>query len=174
MKRWTCFLALVLVAAAGCMNESPVAVDPASSPPELIPPAPATAPFYAHQENTIVVVGQIGTVLYAEFPGVVQGLHIGSGTIFAESQVDFSTFPFTQTTQSVITAADGDELHANLAGFAYPVVDFPDSVVFDGTFTFVGGTGRFATATGEGTYSGSANTAGEGAGQYDMVGVISR
>jgi hypothetical protein len=162
-----------------------VTTETTNSPPELIPSA-TDVPFRAHEENSIVIVppflcvppdfpdncSPLNTILHAEFPGVIRGTHVGSGTIFSTSQVDFSVFPFAQTTQAVITAANGDELHWDGVGIGFLVEGFPDSTVFNGNFTFVGGTGRFENATGGGTYAGSANTA-AAQGQFDMEGSIS-
>ena len=187
MKYSIYFLVLLMVAAVGCLNENPVATDTGNSSPELIPEAPKMVPFHAHEENTITVVppfvcvppdfpgscSPLNTVLHAEFPGVIEGDHIGSGTIFSTSEIDFGQgVPFIQTGRGVITAANGDELNWDFAGVAFPTG--PDDVIFNGNFTFEGGTGRFANATGGGTYTGSANTAGPGAGQFDLDGVISR
>ena len=180
-------LGLLCVGAAlfigACVGDTPVGVDPGTEPGgsviRRIPPAPKMVPFFAHEENTIVCIAptpdcQPGPdgILHASFPGVIEGDFIGRGTIAATSEVDFSVFPFQQTTQSTITAANGDKLFWNAVGTAVPGPG-PGDVIFSGNFTFVGGTGRFATATGGGTYAGTANTI-AAVGQFDINGMISR
>jgi hypothetical protein len=179
MKRAVYLLVLPLMMAVGCSDEGPVAIDAGDSSPALIPEFPKTAPCEAHEENTIVCVEPTADCMpgpdglaYFEFPGVVEGDHIGTGTISGGSVVNFFVFPFQQSGQSTITAANGDQLVFNYAGTAVPGAGEGD-VIFGGWFTFVGGTGRFATASGMGTYAGTANTI-AGVGQYDMDGVISR
>jgi hypothetical protein len=57
----------------------------------------------------------------------------------------------------VLQAADGDQLVATYTGTATPQTD--GSLVLRGSFTFTGGTGRFATASGYGTLEGVQNIA---------------
>ena len=136
-------------------------------------------PFSAHEDNTIECIAPTADCLpgpdgigHFSFPGTVEGDHIGAGTIAGTSQVNFFVFPFQQTGQSTITTPSGDELYFDYGGTAVPGAAEGD-VIFGGNFTFTGGTGRFASASGGGTYAGSANTI-AGVGQYDMVGEISR
>jgi hypothetical protein len=172
-----------MVAVVGCMNENPVVTGTENSRPEMIPPEPKTVPFFAHEENTILCgaatpdcqPGPDG-IAHVIFPGVIEGDHIGSGTIYTLSQVDFSCLPdsLCQTGQGVITAANGDELLWEFEGRGDFVGPGPGDVAFSGNFWFVpGGTGRFAGATGGGTYNGTADTI-AGFGQFDLDGVISR
>ena len=160
-------LLLLAVVVAGCMNESPVAVD--TQDPALIPPTPKMVPFTAHEENTIIVTGVDGCFLYASFPGMIEGDHIGSGTIASTSIVDNCTL--VQLTEATITAANGDELVLDLVG-SFDNSD-PTNLVFWGDFTITGGTGRFESASGGGTYAGTADGV-AGVGQYDLDGMISR
>ena len=57
---------------------------------------------------------------------------------------------------STYTAANGDELHSTNAGFATPTATGLD---LSGIETAVGGTGRFAGASGQATFSGTASLA---------------
>lgn len=74
--------------------------------------------------------------------------------------VAIQTITFTGATTMVIssttvyTAANGDELHAELSGTG---TMGQGSVTFEGTETYVGGTGRFEGATGSSALSGSAS-----------------
>ena len=171
------FLVVTLLVAAGCLNDT--LTSSGSTQPESIPSAPKTVPFTAHEENTIECIEPTPDCLpgpdgigHFSFPGTIEGDHIGAGTIAGTSQVNFFAFPFEQSGQSTITAANGDQLVFSYEGTAVPGPADGD-VVFGGDFAFVGGTGRFANASGGGTYAGTANTIAQ-VGQFDMVGEISR
>jgi hypothetical protein len=50
-----------------------------------------------------------------------------------------------------LIAANGDEVWMTYSGFApYPVIGVPGTIIVDVDFTIVGGTGRFADASGTG------------------------
>lgn len=57
---------------------------------------------------------------------------------------------------STLTAANGDQLRHTAIGEIRPG-NAPGEVAFDGTLTFTGGTGRFASASGSATASGVAS-----------------
>jgi len=189
MKRFGLLLACLALSMAACSDETPVAVgdldaiDAGDSSLELIPKFPKTVPFHAHEENTILcgdltpdcIPGPDG-IVHVIFPGVIEGDHIGNGTILTNSQVNFGCLPdsLCQTGQGVITAANGDELRWEFAGRGDFVGPGPGDVAFTGEFWFLpGGTGRFENASGGGTYDGTADTI-AGFGQFDLDGVISR
>jgi hypothetical protein len=56
---------------------------------------------------------------------------------------------------TVITAANGDELHGYLTGSTAPT-SVPGVSSLTGTFVFSGGTGRFAETSGAAAFSGTA------------------
>lgn len=189
MKKLT-MLALAF-AIVGCSGDTPLGTqntdgDRPDALSELIAPAPRSVPFHASEQNTIEVVppflclppdlgvtcDELNPIIHAIFPGVIEGTHIGAGTIHSTSQIDFSVFPFAQTTQAVITSEDGDELNLDLVGTAVPGPNEGD-IIFSGDFTFTGGTGHFSSASGGGTYAGTANTI-AAMGQFDLDGVISK
>jgi len=58
----------------------------------------------------------------------------------------------------VFTAANGDQFLMTFAGITGPGPDLVVDTAFQGDFTISDGTGRFAGATGEGTYEGTAST----------------
>jgi hypothetical protein len=61
-----------------------------------------------------------------------------------------------------LTAANGDEVWMTYSGFApYPVIGVPSTIVVDVEFTIVGGTGRFADASGGGEMTGRVEFPGE-------------
>lgn len=87
-------------------------------------------------------------------PGVIQidGVISGQATIAGKLTGSFTyyvypDFSFTGTLTKV--AANGDEIHETFVGY------FDSATTSVGEFTVVGGTGRFAGASGGGTFSGS-------------------
>lgn len=90
----------------------------------------------------------------ATFSGFGHATHLGRMNVVAEhcSHVDFTYSQGTLT----ITAANGDVLNATYTDGVSDLSTFPD-IGFTDDFTFVGGTGRFAEASGAGVESGVAN-----------------
>jgi hypothetical protein len=78
---------------------------------------------------------------------------MGRVAIHGPSQVDLILSR--QTGTSTLIAANGDALVIEFSG-TVQLRDPPDPVIFAGTWTVIDGTGRFADATGSGTYTGSA------------------
>jgi hypothetical protein len=85
--------------------------------------------------------------------GTCQMTHLGRVTMFAVQDINLVTG--TQTSVEVtFTAPNGDILRAASAGTSVP--NGP-GVAFSATMTFVGGTGRFARATGRARLDGAAS-----------------
>ena len=80
----------------------------------------------------------------------------GRYTGFSLSSVDVTVIPNVQTGTQTDTYRNGDELVTDYAGIAVPGAGEGD-VEFEGSSAVVGGTGRFAGATGTIHYVGSAN-----------------
>lgn len=85
--------------------------------------------------------------------GAGHASHLGKFTFVSphlSGLVDFSI-----SGEQFFTAANGDELHATLEGNLQPIVDETGHVFLVGDIdgTIVGGTGRFANATGSFTFS---------------------
>jgi len=86
-------------------------------------------------------------------PGVIRQVdsgtcrlsHLGRAEFFSDKVIQ--VVAGTQTTQATFTAANGDVLRATGSGTNVP--SGPGHVRFTATLTFVGGTGRFAHATGQ-------------------------
>jgi hypothetical protein len=74
-----------------------------------------------------------------------QATHLGRFDEMLVHFLDFDTLAFTGFAE--FTAANGDTFRTEFSGQAYPTDD-RDWVTFDVTHTIVGGTGRFAGATG--------------------------
>ena len=79
--------------------------------------------------------------------------HLGAATIYSVQDINFATGSQVSV-ELWFTAANGDVLLASNVGTS--VANGP-TVQFQGTMTFVGGTGRFANATGEARVAGSAD-----------------
>ena len=79
--------------------------------------------------------------------------HLGRTALYGVQDINFAAG--TQSGERTFTAANGDMLYAVHAGTSAP--GGPGLVRFVTTITFVGGTGRFANATGRMTGEGTAN-----------------
>ena len=79
--------------------------------------------------------------------------HLGRTALYGEQDIVFAAG--TQSGVRTFTAANGDVLYATNTGSSAP--SGPGVVSFVTTITFVGGTGRFANATGQMTGAGTAN-----------------
>ena len=96
--------------------------------------------------------------------GIITGsghaTHLGTVTLSSYDCINFSsptafTFRTLKDTSVVLTAASGDQLFATYEGTAAPQPG--GFLVLSGIFSFKGGTGRFAGATGTGTLDGVEN-----------------
>lgn len=85
--------------------------------------------------------------------GTCRFTHLGRSSIYGEQEINFAAG--TQRGTRTITAANGDLLFVENAGTSRPAG--PGLVRFSAIMTFVGGTGRFADATGEARAEGLAN-----------------
>jgi hypothetical protein len=143
-------LALVLTACA----EGPTSLDAA--------PGPATGPSLARDATSTdasdvarPMSGRCETTLDPAVPlapgvirqvdrGTCQLSHLGRSDLVSDKVIQLMTG--TQTTAATFTAADGDVLRAT--GQGTNALTGPGRARFTATLTFVGGTGRFAGATG--------------------------
>jgi hypothetical protein len=96
--------------------------------------------------------------------------HLGISSWYSLSSVDIMTGA--QWGSTVEIAANGDEFHYDYLGGS-GVDDETGLSFFSGDWTVTGGTGRFALATGGGTYAGTADVS-IGTGQITLVGEISQ
>jgi hypothetical protein len=84
--------------------------------------------------------------------GTCQLTHLGRTALQGEIDIDFANG--TQRGTRTLTAANGDQLYLTSAGTSVRV---GPRVHFEATLTIVGGTGRFAGATGEASIRGQAD-----------------
>ena len=87
--------------------------------------------------------------------GTCQISHLGRSDYRGLLDIDFAAG--TQTGSRTFTAANGDQLHSTVVGTSAP--SGPTTRSISATFTFTGGTGRFAGARGEAKASATANLA---------------
>ena len=85
--------------------------------------------------------------------GTCQLSHLGQTAFNGVQEINFAAG--TQRGERTFTAANGDVLRAVHVGRSAP--SGPGLISFEATLTFVGGTGRFAHATGRAVSSGVAN-----------------
>ncbi|MEO5826864.1 MAG: hypothetical protein ABIR59_13320 [Gemmatimonadales bacterium] len=167
MTRLLLISALVLTGA--CAADLPVAPETSSS---ILASQVAAAPSRPAGGSCTTTVSVDISVppLTIDISGVCNLKHLGRTTMTARQTVDITNGQFTNTT--TYRAANGDLLLTTFSGqtTSPPGAD----VTFVGVETYVGGTGRFAGATGSSEASGSATLAGlTGTGEYTTHGSIS-
>ena len=98
--------------------------------------------------------------------------HMGSVSLRSTDCVVVESGQFTFTDgRLVLTAANGDQIIATYSGMLLPSAELP-VYSLSGSYTVIGGTGRFEGATGAGTLQGSSNIV-TGRGGYTATGFIS-
>jgi hypothetical protein len=104
-------------------------------------------PFRGHSDEVRISAQPVGDVILVTTTGAGQATHLGRFTRLASvviHVVDGST-----EGTVVFTAANGDQLFAEIAG-GPPI----SSTTRVGTYTFTGGTGRFSDTSGEAGFEG--------------------
>ena len=112
-------------------------------------------PISGRCELTVSPLPSSPPVIRQTDTGTCQLTHLGRTAFEGVLELDLATG--TQRGERTLTAANGDILRVMSVGTSTP--SGPGRVSFVGTFTFVGGTGRFASATGEARGEGTANLA---------------
>jgi hypothetical protein len=110
----------------------------------------------------------------ASITGTCRYSHLGLTSCVAEQTVaEQPDGTLLIENEGICTAANGDELFTRFAGAG--VLTPAGGVVFGGTETYAGGTGRFVNATGAAWLSGSAQFTGPGVGigSFSLQGRIS-
>ena len=133
--------ALALVGCTADTSRDPFA--PTASNPAA---AKVAMPFRGTLESVRTSVTPLGPArVLARSEGTGTATHLGRYSILAETTVDFATR--TSTAQEIMTAANGDALFVTLTAQATPNADGVTLTVVESA-TIIGGTGRFAGATG--------------------------
>jgi hypothetical protein len=103
---------------------------------------PFKASFHGFAQAPVHIEGSVFKVIV---PLSGHGTHLGDFDEQLTHFIDFSTLEFTGF--AVFTAANGDTFHTEFSGQLFPTDD-ADWLSFEVTHIIVGGTGRFAGATG--------------------------
>jgi hypothetical protein len=117
--------------------------------------AAAARPISGRCELTVGPLPSAPPIIRQTDTGTCQLSHLGRTSFAGVLELNVATG--TQRGERTLTAANGDVLRLVSVGTSTP--SGPGLVSFVATFTFVGGTGRFANATGEGRAEGTANLA---------------
>lgn len=129
-----------------------------------------TIPFANRCETTFVFTGNPVFTINA----VCQMRGVGRVTGVLVQTLDFSQIAVTGrigiSNHSVYTTPNGDELHATFTGWG---TQSGTDITLQGVETIVGGTGRFAGATGTATATGGASVA-TSTGYYNTTGTFTR
>ncbi len=143
---------------AGCTRESPtvVATDaPALGRAGAASQTPKSRPIKGHCELAVTPLPSAPPIIRQTDTGPCQLSHLGRAIFDGVLELNLATG--TQRGERTLTAANGDVLRVVSIGTSAP--SGPGLVSFVGTFTFVGGTGRFEKATGQARGEGTANLA---------------
>ena len=114
-------------------------------------------------------------------PGILSGIGSGSGQATHLGRVEVSvteTLDLTSPTgvialegRMIMVAANSDELHWNYSATGTPP-DASGDIMLNGTFVITGGTGRFSSAAGEGSFQGVGSVV-TGMASFTYTGTIS-
>jgi hypothetical protein len=107
--------------------------------------AGASVPFKGRGNGEIIAQQPIGNMVMITATGIGQSTHLGRFTRIENLLLDPNTGTFTGDV--TFTAANGDHLTADITG------GFTSQTTAAGTYTFTGGTGRFADATGSADFA---------------------
>ena len=154
MRTFVALSLLLTLAVAGCTGEAPT-IDPSgASALALVSTAPTSRPLTGRCETSFDPPSfPLPAVLRQVDTGTCQLSHLGRATLYSVQDIDLAAG--TQVSvELTFTAPNGDVLRATNVGTSAPS---GPGVRFQGAATFVGGTGRFANATGAARLEGAAN-----------------
>jgi len=140
--------ALGSAALSACTTDGITEAGPEHSPTLSVASAPVERPWSGRCDVAATFTGP--TTL--RIVGTCQLAHLGRVQVVADQTIDASATGITYVNTATYTAPNGDELRTTNVGVAIPDAD---GLTLAGTETAVGGTGRFADATGTATLAGS-------------------
>ena len=146
---------LLVLALAGCTDSLPTSPSPESAALARDGGGAPTAarPISGRCELTVAPLPSAPPIVRQTDTGTCQLSHLGRTDYAGVLELDLASG--TQRGERTLTAANGDVLRMVSVGTSTP--RGPGLVGFVATLTFVGGTGRFANATGEARGEGVAN-----------------
>lgn len=156
MRAHTTPALLFAFALAGCAADASIATAPSARSASLSrasSQAPAPRPIAGRCELTVAPLPSSPPLIRQTDTGTCQFSHLGRTQLEGVLEIDLATG--TQRGERTLTAANGDELYMVVVGTSAP--SGPGLVSFQATYTLLGGTGRFANATGQGRGEGTAN-----------------
>ena len=167
-------LLLALVALSGaCAGESPVGPAATASPTDATAlVASPLRPFGGRCTTDVAVLPPAEVdppyLLRLHITYACQLQHLGRTTAIAEQVLDLRGAPdhVLASNTTTYTAANGDQLFASWAGTS--TVYFPN-FTFTGPETYLGGTGRFAGASGSSVIVGTGSFTGPGIGSGEFT-----
>lgn len=144
------------LAVIGCGGDSPTVTFPDSPALSRGGGVAVTVPrpIQGHCQVTFTVVPSAPPLVSQVDGGMCRLSHLGASSTAGSQTINFATL--TQVAERSFTAANGDVLRATSAGTSKPGAQ-PGTIDFDAMLTIVGGTGRFANATGQVHDWGTAN-----------------
>jgi hypothetical protein len=155
-KRTTVLLALAVVGCADSLPTSPAvpAPAPALARASAGPSASTARPISGRCTTTFAAIPRPLPAIYRQVAtGTCELSHLGRTRLRLVQDVNFAAGT-QQSVEVTYTAANGDVLRASNVGSS---VRSGLGVAFTATVTFVGGTGRFAHATGQAHATGTAD-----------------
>ena len=167
----TFVLVSTVLLATGCAGESTTEPEAGSAMAGSSGGLAATRPASADCTTTFVPSDFTYPLLTIQIDGVCKLRHGGRATLRATQRIDVTNGSLTNL--STYVAANGDEIHTSFAGTSTSPPGSAD-VTFVGEETYIGGTGRFAGASGRASVTGSATLAPDqsGVGAYQVDGWI--
>lgn len=134
---------------------------------------PLSLPFKATLEITesIQVVGSLPCFVEGDISGTGQASKLGKVTVASSDCINPITetlFTFFSSDRVVFTTANGDQVYATYSG-TFSIQDQVGTIT--GAYLIVGGTGRYALATGAGTVNGQEDML-TGKGEIQLFGTL--
>ena len=113
-------------------------------------------------------------LLHLTVNGRGKATYLGTTTAFTDDQVG-NVIDGSGSATYTLTGANGDTLVLALLVQVGGTINVEGGVIFSGSYTITGGTGRFTAATGSGVFGGSGLflTETDGIGAFALVGTIS-
>jgi hypothetical protein len=130
-------------------------------------------PFHANFITQVETVVEF-PLLHVTVKSRGQATYMGRATAFTDDQV-VSLIDGSGTATYTLTEANGDTLVLALVVPVGGTINVDGGVIFSGSYTIIGGTGRFNGATGSGVFGGTGLflTETDGIGAFALVGTIS-
>jgi hypothetical protein len=130
-------------------------------------------PFHANFTTKVTTFLEF-PILHVKVQGKGKASYMGTTTAFTDDQIQ-NVIDGSGSATYTLTAANGDTLILALAVPAGGTISVEGGVIFSGTYTVNGGTGRFSGATGGGIFGGTGLflTETDGIGAFALAGTVS-